>query len=121
MVSRDKALAVMNEGHVFLHSSVKEGTPHVVVEALALGMPVICHDACGMGIAVDDRCGLKIPLSDPATSTSGFHAAIRRLLTEPELLPTLSAGAYQRATELSWESKVEAFSQAYLDATKTHA
>ena len=121
MVSRDKALAVMNEGHVFLHSSVKEGTPHVVVEALALGMPVICHDACGMGIAVDDRCGLKIPLSDPATSTYGFHAAIRRLLTEPELLPTLSAGAYQRATELSWESKVEAFSQAYLDATKTHA
>jgi len=121
MVPRDKALDVMNEGHVFLHSSVKEGTPHVVVEALALGMPVLCHDACGMGIAVDERCGLKVPLLDPETSTAGFQAAIRRLLTEPELLPTLSAGAYQRAAELSWESKVEAFSQAYLDATKTHA
>jgi glycosyltransferase involved in cell wall biosynthesis len=69
-----------------------------------------------MGIAVDERCGLKVPLLDPETSTAGFQAAIRRLLTEPELLPTLSAGAYQRAAELSWESKVEAFSQAYREA-----
>jgi glycosyltransferase involved in cell wall biosynthesis len=121
MVPRDKALDVMNDGHVFLHSSVKEGTPHVVVEALALGLPVLCHDACGMGIAVDARCGIKIPLQDPATSSSGFRDAIRRLLTEPELLPTLSAGAYERAAELSWDSKVETFTKAYREATSTTA
>lgn len=116
MVPRARALETMSRGHVFLHSSVKEGTPHVVLEALAMGMPVVCHDACGMGTAVDDRCGLKIPLSDPQTSANGFRNALRRLFDEPDLLPRLSAGANQRAAELSWDSKVEAFSRAYLEA-----
>jgi glycosyltransferase involved in cell wall biosynthesis len=113
MLPRDEAMQVMKDAHLLVHTSVKEGTPHVVLEALSMGLPVICHDACGMGTAVDERCGIRIPLVDPPTSTSGFHAAILRFFEESDLLPRLSAGAYERASELSWESKVEAFSNAY--------
>jgi glycosyltransferase involved in cell wall biosynthesis len=121
MLPREEAMRIMQNSHVLFHTSVKEGTPHVVLEALTMGLPVVCHNACGMGIAVDARCGIKIALKDPATSSTGFRDAIRRLLTEPELLPTLSAGAYERAGELSWESKVEAFSLAYREAISTTA
>jgi glycosyltransferase involved in cell wall biosynthesis len=119
MVPRTKALEIMASGHVFVHTSVKEGTPHVVVEALCLGIPVICHDACGMGIAVDSRCGLKIPLLDLATSTSGFRNALLRLLDEPNLLEDLSRGALTRAAELDWDSKVGRFIRAYSQTTDT--
>jgi glycosyltransferase involved in cell wall biosynthesis len=120
MVPRAKALEIMASGHVFVHTSVKEGTPHVVVEALCLGVPVICHDACGMGIAVDERCGLKIPLIDPATSARGFREALLRLLEEPEMLETLSRGAFQRAAELDWDTKVATFARAYRKAQDNH-
>jgi glycosyltransferase involved in cell wall biosynthesis len=116
MVPRAKALEIMATGHVFVHTSVKEGTPHVVVEALCLGIPVICHDACGMGIAVDARCGLKIPLADPATSVEGFRTALLRLIEEPQLLETLSEGAFARAAELDWDTKVNRFLAAYSEA-----
>lgn len=113
MLPRERALEVMETGHALLHSSVKEGTPHVVVEALSMGMPVICHDACGMGIAVDHRCGIKIPLTDPETSARGFREALQRLFNEPGLLDSLSIGALARSRELDWDSKVETFATAY--------
>ena len=113
MLPLAEALKVMDQGHVFLHSSVKEGTPHVVLEALAMGLPVICHDACGMGVAVDERCGIKVPLRDPLTSSNGFSRAIGRFLDDESLVSRLSEGAIRRASELSWDSKIDAFLQAY--------
>lgn len=110
---RDQALTRMLEGHVCVFPSVKEGTPHVVLESLSLGLPVICHDACGMGIAVTDQCGIKVPLIAPSTSIAGFRQAIQRFLDEPELLSTLSAGALRRALELSWDRKAETLARAY--------
>jgi len=113
MQPRDRALEVMREAHVLLHSSLKEGTPHVVLEALALGVPVICHDACGMGTAVTDSCGIKISMNNPRASIAGFRQALQRVLDEPELIERLSRGAIQRASELSWQSNIDRYSQAY--------
>ena len=66
----------MSRAHVLLHTSLAEATSTVILEALARGLPVVCHDACGMRIAVDDRCGIKVPLIDPNTSIKGFSRAI---------------------------------------------
>jgi glycosyltransferase involved in cell wall biosynthesis len=103
----------MARGHVLIHSSVKEGTPHVVLESMAQGMPVICHDACGMGVAVDENSGIKVPLHDPATSVAGFRNAILRLCNEPDLLSKLSQGALARATQLTWDNKVKQVADTY--------
>lgn len=116
MLQRDAALALMNECHLLVHTSVKEGTPHVVLEALALGLPVLCHDSCGMGTAVDDRSGIKVPLQDPKTSIAGFREALRAILLQPGLIAKLSAGAIARANQLSWTSIMRKLSDAYESA-----
>jgi glycosyltransferase involved in cell wall biosynthesis len=110
---REQAISVMSGCDVFFHTSIKEGTPHVVLEALGMGMPVVCHDTSGMAVAVDERCGLKVPLVSPGESISGFASAVSRFLREPELLERLSKGAIQRAGELSWDGKARVFSEAY--------
>jgi len=101
-----------------VHTSVQEGTPHVVLEALSLGVPVICHDACGMSFAVNDTCGIKVPMTDPAASVAGFSSAIRRLSEEPGLIESLSEGAIIRAEELSWNRIALQFARQY---SHTHA
>jgi len=75
---QNHALEILATADVLVHTAIMEGTPHVVLEALSLGLPVICHDSCGMGTAVDHSCGIKIPLVNPPTSTNGFSAAIHR-------------------------------------------
>jgi glycosyltransferase involved in cell wall biosynthesis len=112
LAQRD-ALAVMSKAHALLHTSVSEGTPAVVLEALAAGMPVLCHDACGMKFAVTDQCGIKIPQQDPETSIKGFCDALQRL-ADPLVYNRLSVGALNRASELTWDSKVAKISEAYM-------
>ena len=112
-VDREQALGFMRQAHLLVHTSLKEGTPHVVMEALAMGLPVFCHDACGMGRAVDERCGRKIPLRDVATSVREFARILAELWVQPDLLTRLSAGAVQRAQELTWENNVRRFERAY--------
>jgi glycosyltransferase involved in cell wall biosynthesis len=110
---RDAALEEMRDADAFVFTSVQEGTSSVVMEALALGLPVICHDACGMGIAVDETCGIKVPMISPDQSERGFAAAIKSLLADPQRVRALSAGALARASELSWARKAGEIASVY--------
>ena len=112
-VPRSEALKIMNEAHVLTFTSVKEGTPHVVMEALSLGLPVICHDACGMGMAVNDGSGWKIPLKSPDISVDGFACTIAAILRNHRLIEEKSSGALERATALTWEEKANCIAKAY--------
>ncbi len=111
-----EALAIMSKGHVLLHTSLAEATSTVVLEALSLGLPVVCHDACGMGIAVDERCGIKVPLVNPETSIKSFSLAIEQLAGNRSFYDRLSKGAIERAKLLTWDNKVRRFSEAYVAA-----
>ena len=112
-LSHDAAIELMAKGHVLAFPSLKEGTPHVVLEALSLGLPVICHDACGMGTVVTKDCGFKIPLKDPQTSIEGFAAAIGAIFADQTIVEQKSAAALDRAKELTWAIKAEAIARAY--------
>jgi len=112
-IPRQRALEEMRDGDVFVFTSLQEGTSTVVMEALALGLPVICHDACGMGVAVNDTCGIKVPMNGPDISQSGFAAAIRSLLADPRRVQALSAGGLARAKELSWDEKARQIAAVY--------
>jgi len=113
LLERNAALVKMNECHLLVHSSVKEGTPHVVMEALTLGLPVMCHDSCGMGTAVDAGSGIKVPLRNPMTSIAGFRHGLQGIFLNPSLIAKLSAGAIARASQLSWDTIIEKLSDAY--------
>jgi glycosyltransferase involved in cell wall biosynthesis len=113
MLAMEAALAEVSRADVLAFTSVQEGTPHAVLEALSLGVPVVCHDACGMGAAVTDECGIRVRMESPETSVAGFADAVRRIAGDPDLLHRLSAGALRRAAELSWDAKAQQIAQAY--------
>jgi glycosyltransferase involved in cell wall biosynthesis len=94
-------------------TSLQESTTNVLMEALAAGLPVICHGIGGMSFAIDESCGLKIPLADRQTSISQFADAIARLAMTPGLVNRLSEGALRRAQALSWDTLVREIASAY--------
>lgn len=102
-----EALAVMKRADVMLITSIREGTPHVLLEGLECGLPIICHDTCGMGSVVTDSCGYKIPLESPQASIRHFAKVLADLNNDRQHLKKLSDGALVRAGELSWDNKAK--------------
>ena len=112
-VSHDEVLRLMRSADLFLFTSVAEGTPHVVLEAIGCGLPVLCFDTCGQGDCVTDEVGYKIPLSNPERSAKEFGEKIEYLYRHREVLEEMSRNCRKRAEELSWENKARKMAAMY--------
>lgn len=104
-VSHEEVQRLMKEADIFFFTSVAEGTPHVVLEAIGNSLPIVCFDVCGQGDSVNEKVGIKIPLSNPQKSVDDFAKEIAYLYENPAMLQQLAGGCKERQKELSWESK----------------
>ncbi|MEP7065577.1 MAG: glycosyltransferase [Gemmatimonadota bacterium] len=88
---------------VVLTSKSLEGTPGVLLDALALGKPIVATDVGGVTeVIVDGVSGMVVPIGD----VSVIGQAIARVLRDPALAARLSAGATARAPAFSIEITV---------------
>lgn len=107
---------LMRESDVFLFTSLSEGTPHVILEAIKNNLPIVCFDICGHGEVVDDSIGIKIPTSDPEQSATSFASALNRLKENPSLRLTLSSNCYAKQQQCSWDTKAISMTRIYSQA-----
>lgn len=113
IVSHEEVLRLMQNSDLFLFTSIMEGTPHVVQEAIANQLPVICIDTCGQGDCVKENYGIKVSLSNPAQTVQEMVTEIRKLYGDREKLKTLSLNCFKASKTMSWESKVKAMTDIY--------
>jgi glycosyltransferase involved in cell wall biosynthesis len=84
-------------------SSATEGTPGVLLDALALGRPIAATAAGGVSEVVEDGVsGLLTPVGD----ADALGASIARILLDPALAGQLSAAARSRASLFSIDRTV---------------
>ncbi len=77
----------------YVLSSVIEGMPNALLEAMALGRPVVTTSAGGSAeVAIDGESGLVVPPRD----ADALSSAIERVLTEELLSERISRGAASR-------------------------
>ncbi|MCM1109244.1 MAG: glycosyltransferase family 4 protein [Clostridium sp.] len=117
-VSHEEVQRLMNETDLFFFTSVAEGTPHVVLEAIGNKLPVLCFDTCGHGDTIDNRVGIKIPLSTPAQSVKDFAERIEYLYAHRDVLKRMSDSCVERSRELSWDSKARRMAGLYKDIAR---
>ncbi len=92
-VPHQRVRSYLEAADAFVLNSTYEGLPHVVLEAMAAGVPVIATDAGGTGEAVErEVTGLLIPIGDAAA----LKAAIERLLRDEIFGRQLAAEAARR-------------------------
>lgn len=107
IINHGEVLRLMKESDLLLFTSIAEGTPHVVLEAIANQLPVLCFDTCGQGDSVNEEVGIKIPLTNPHQSVKDFAEKIEYLYNHRNALQQMSENCKVRAEELSWENKAK--------------
>jgi len=96
---RDDVPALLAASDAFVLPSRFEGTPLALLEAMAVGKPVIASAIPGTDeVVVDGESGLLVSSGD----SSGLASALRRIVDAAELRTRLGAAARRRAeTEFS--------------------
>jgi glycosyltransferase involved in cell wall biosynthesis len=95
----------------FVLSSLREGLPNVLLEAMALEVPVVATRIAGVpGLVRHDENGLLVEPGDPGQ----LAAALGRLLREPDLRTRLGkAGRDTVASGYSFAARMDKFRRLY--------
>jgi glycosyltransferase involved in cell wall biosynthesis len=99
-------------------SSLWEGLPYVLLEAMAAGLPIVATDVGGNREVVRDNVnGLLVPKEDPAA----LAAALHHLGLDPRSASAMARNAqYRLRTHFDEPTMVDSTLAAYRRATTTH-
>ena len=103
-VSRAETLEIAAESDLFLFPSLHDSGAMAIVEALALGVPVVCLDAGGARVSVSDECGVRVPVTNRSRVVSDLARALEWLLADAERRERMgAAGRKQVAEHFTWD------------------
>jgi glycosyltransferase involved in cell wall biosynthesis len=107
---RDDVPNVLAASDILVLPSFREGTPRVISEAMASGLPVVGTDIAGIPEQIDDgESGFLIPTGDP----EALAERLDRLLSDPELRKLMGARGQELAEGFSDEAMCDALDDIY--------
>lgn len=104
-VTRDKAISLFSEAHMHVITSISEGNPTVIWEAMSHGVPTLSLDHCGMHDTIDDESGIRIPIRSYNQCINDIAKIIDELINCPQRFKELSDGVVRRAKRYTWTER----------------
>jgi glycosyltransferase involved in cell wall biosynthesis len=111
---------ILAETDIFVSTSLWEGLPLSILEAMAAGKPVVATAVPGILEVLEEGSGLLIPLD----SQEDLAQTLKMLIEEPEQRKVLGEKAQERVSQhyslegyvLNWQSLYEELMREYPDA-----
>lgn len=117
-VSREQALEIMQDAHLFVITSLSDATSTVLLEALSLGLPVVALNHLGFANVITDHCGIKIDLHDKRQIVADIAQALDMICDNEDLRMKMAHSAISRAHDFLWEDKAKVIDEIYNKAIR---
>lgn len=102
---RAKAVEIFRMAHAHIITSLSEGNPTTIWEAMSYGVPTISFDHCGMHDTICGKCGVKIPITTYEQCVAELAHQIQNLIDNPQHLVDLAEGTLQCAHKNTWADR----------------
>jgi len=108
-MKREQASKLLCECDVFVMPSLREAGGNAVLEAMALGLPVIATKWAGPANTLHPDCGIWVEPTSIEAFVDGFAQAMIKLANSPELRRQMGEAGPQRVRTnyFDWDSKVD--------------
>jgi glycosyltransferase involved in cell wall biosynthesis len=103
------AAALIRDCDVYMVPAIRDCGGCAMLEAMAMGLPVIAANWAGPGDYADDKSGIRVDLPTKAAFIQGLTDAMLKMANSPSLRRQLGEGSQQRVREnyFDWDAKVD--------------
>lgn len=112
-VKRNEAIELFKNAHLHIITSVSEGNPTTIWEAMSYGVPTLTLDHCGMRDTINENNGIKIQIADVETVVDEIADVINNFLNHPEKIKALGESTIQEAQNYTLEKRRKIISEFY--------
>lgn len=112
-IDREQVQQLISASHLHVITSLGEGNPTVIWEAMAKAVPTLTLDHCGMSRVVCDRCGIKIPVGSYRKVTTRIANEIDYIIEHPTRINELSTGVLACSERFMWDNRIPLFIETY--------
>lgn len=112
-IQRSEVFEILSSTHLHIITSLGEGNPTTIWEAMDRGIPTLSLDHCGMKDVICERCGVKINVGSVQQVKTDLSNAISDLIQNPTKINNLSAGVLECAKSHTWNKRRQLFNGYY--------
>ncbi|MEG4963971.1 MULTISPECIES: glycosyltransferase family 4 protein [unclassified Microcoleus] len=123
-LSQEQCALKMQQADTMVFPSLRECGGAVVMEAMAVGLPVIATNWGGPADYMDSTCGILVEPASKEGFVKGLTDAMLKLAHSPELRQSMGCAGRERVRQhFDWERKVDRILEIYqqtIDACPKH-
>jgi len=109
---RHQLLKMLSDADIYFFPSLREGGSWALMEAMAVGLPVVCLNWTGMKIITDTNSAIQIEPNEYEQIKNGFTEGLGKLIIDRELRISMGSAARNRIKNLfNWEHVGDQFNR----------
>lgn len=118
-LARTEVVKMYDMAHLHIITSISEGNPTTIWEAMACGVPTLSFDHCGMHDTLQDGAGILIPIASTyEENVKAIAHAIDNFVTSPVLVKELAENTVKRAQQYTWVERCALWNNIYDSLSK---
>lgn len=120
-LSQEECARKLQQADVLVLPSLREPGGSVVMEAMAVGLPVIATNWGGPADYLDSTCGILVEPASKEGFIKGLTDAMLKLTQSPDLRQSMGTAGRERVRQhFDWERKVDRILEIYQETVKNN-
>lgn len=115
---RQDVLELMRRVDLNVISSVSEGNPTILWEAMQSGLPTISLDHCGMHDTISDDAGIKVKITDYDSLIKAFSFNLEKIIEDFSVINEFKTGVERDFYKYHWDNRVVFFNDLYEEVVR---